>query len=963
MSTTASRTAQYIAQAGSPADLTAGVITLRTGTGPQEVVDASLNLYKIIDAFYQLTDKHPALKVLPLLGLGNALRKASLDISATGAVTRANQLSLVGEVLTLVPLFAPLAVGGPVTVPVLALLTAAGVASSFCSSALGYEDKQIEIQLTGAATALAESAGLYDQSKVLVAERRALDDLQNDSPWYFPAIVLLRFLSPNTSVAEALSIVDASAVSVSQLQESATVVNAIRQLVLGQTALTMSSPEDYLTALEDTYIAASAFSGKLDIRKWPSNASALVTMAQTDANVRAAMVQGAAFYITGQLAPSVPASDISIYDPSTQQGTLTSSWLKERAAYLSGMSNIRINEAGINTSGAYSLISTSSASYNTRYIDAATNTQLDVFSAQSTPTTLPTRQVIFGSANIDVLQGAGEADRLFGGAGADILIGGAGDDYLEGGSGKDDYQFAGSFGHDTVFDTDGQGNLQINGQALSGTFKGIGQRGAYALKLADGSAIGLAIYDDAGSATGKSANLRFSNDDSNAITVKNFSWDAAVSTEPFVIIGGVLATNNGYLGIKIDPAQQLVLAASGASIGTTEPNPWQDLDFTPENLAGKESSVFEGAGRTFTVYLNQGAKAGETLVLRLAALANQGLKAILGDTTVEADGATITLAEGQTQVSFAIVQDGELDADVAGSLSVTYTAQSGEEAVSNAWGLNLQDAGEADATVNGDFNAYTEINTGPAITRTNTQGVPITVVDTNEEYFLTDAQGNLLANLTGVLVTDNTLYGSAANDAINGLSGNDLMAGDAGNDTLDGGAGDDMIGGGSGNDAIDGGDGDDYISSSAGILAGRQQIGPNDRWSAWGQPAGSTLTTGGAMWGVYPGDGVTVWNGIGATETDAQQSDSIDGGAGNDWIMASWGSDRLQGGEAGALLSYDADDEKLTSKLTCGSKLCFRAKTRTKSASSPREYSLVCYIKRSISLPSTQLGMRPEVPQ
>ena len=93
MSTTASRTAQYIAQAGSPADLTAGVITLRTGTGPQEVVDASLNLYKIIDAFYQLTDKHPALKVLPLLGLGNALRKASLDISATGAVTRAYQLS------------------------------------------------------------------------------------------------------------------------------------------------------------------------------------------------------------------------------------------------------------------------------------------------------------------------------------------------------------------------------------------------------------------------------------------------------------------------------------------------------------------------------------------------------------------------------------------------------------------------------------------------------------------------------------------------------------------------------------------------------------------------------------------------------------------------------------------------------------------------------------------------------
>ncbi|MFM9881371.1 MAG: hypothetical protein ACKVOO_13285 [Burkholderiaceae bacterium] len=73
MSTAAARTAQYIAQSASPADLVAGVVTLRTGTGPQEVIDAGLNLYKIVDAFYQLTDNNRALKALPLLGLGNAL--------------------------------------------------------------------------------------------------------------------------------------------------------------------------------------------------------------------------------------------------------------------------------------------------------------------------------------------------------------------------------------------------------------------------------------------------------------------------------------------------------------------------------------------------------------------------------------------------------------------------------------------------------------------------------------------------------------------------------------------------------------------------------------------------------------------------------------------------------------------------------------------------------------------------
>ena len=479
---------------------------------------------------------------------------------------------------------------------------------------------------------------------------------------------------------------------------------------------------------------------------------------------------------------------------------------------------------------------------------------------------------------------------FIGNGGADSFSGGTQNDLMLGGQGSDTYVFSGSFSKDTVIDSDGQGVITIDGQAL-GTFNGAGS-GGYASDLGNGQYAGLALVKDSTSATGYKAIIVKGTDGTNTITIQNFDKTRAESSA-------------GYLGIKLDPTRRVALQAGG---GTSF---WATVGADVASLSGQASQIAEGAGKTFTVYLNQGAKAGETLVLRLAALASQGLKAILGDTTVDADGATITLTEGQTQVSFAIVQDGELDADVAGSLSVTYTAQSGEEAVSNAWGLNLQDAGEADATVNGDFNAYTEVNTGPAITRTNTQGVPITVVDTNEEYFLTDAQGNLLANLTGVLVTDNTLYGSAGNDAINGLSGNDLMAGDAGNDTLDGGSGDDMIGGGSGNDAIDGGDGDDYISSSAGILAGRQQIGPNDRWSAWGQPAGSTLTTGGAMWGVYPGDGVTVWNGIGATETDAQQSDIIDGGAGNDWIMASWGNDRLQGGQGNDQLDGLAGDDIL----------------------------------------------------
>jgi Ca2+-binding RTX toxin-like protein len=50
----------------------------------------------------------------------------------------------------------------------------------------------------------------------------------------------------------------------------------------------------------------------------------------------------------------------------------------------------------------------------------------------------------------DVMIAGGGADRLKGGRGDDLLIGGKGSDTLNGGDGSDVFQFAGSFGHDTI---------------------------------------------------------------------------------------------------------------------------------------------------------------------------------------------------------------------------------------------------------------------------------------------------------------------------------------------------------------------------------------------------------------------------------------------------------------------------------------------------------------------------------
>src|SRR6185436_9589301 len=156
------------------------------------------------------------------------------------------------------------------------------------------------------------------------------------------------------------------------------------------------------------------------------------------------------------------------------------------------------------------------------------------------------------------------------------------------------------------------------------------------------------------------------------ITVNNFDLAAALGA-------------SGYLGIKLDPTVKPALI-QGAS-----PNFWSNPNADIADLAGRTSTLAEGNGKSFTVYLNEAAKAGETVTLSLGgALAGDGLKATLGDSTVDANGATITLAEGQTEVPFSLTQQGGLNADATGSLSVTYHSADNQSATSNTFTLNLK---------------------------------------------------------------------------------------------------------------------------------------------------------------------------------------------------------------------------------------------------------------------------------
>lgn len=496
---------------------------------------------------------------------------------------------------------------------------------------------------------------------------------------------------------------------------------------------------------------------------------------------------------------------------------------------------------------------------------------------------------IYGGTGSDYLFGAAGKDNLDGGADNDYLTGGTGNDKLTGGDGFDTYYFSAGDGKDTITDSDGRGEIQVAGTVLRGA-------DANQSRL-DPSNPRATIWKDTSGATytfieadaGKGT-LLIAGDPlgGGEIRVENFDMNKAQDV--------------GYLGIKLKRDPQILIKDA------LEKNPFTIEGFNVGSVSGS-SSLAEGAGKAFTIYLNYAAGPGGKIILAVAGALASSLKAILGDSTVDANGAEITLTEGQTFVSFSLVSDSEISADQLGSISAQYQTVStqsngsgGNSPVSsNSWGLTLKDAGEQDNTLRGDYRVKTAIaNSG--IKRLTTTNQEIIVVSAGQSYYVRNSEGNLIADAAGQLVTDNALFGGAGKDKIEGLTGSDLIGGYGGNDMIDGGEGADMIGGGAGADHIQGGDGDDYISGSADVNKSQQAWSSTDAWAAYGLPAGKEALTAQARWGSYiegaGEDAVTVWSGIGATREDtaATEGDVIDAGAGDDWVIASWAADRIKGG-------------------------------------------------------------------
>ena len=205
-------------------------------------------------------------------------------------------------------------------------------------------------------------------------------------------------------------------------------------------------------------------------------------------------------------------------------------------------------------------------------------------------------------------------------------------------------------------------------------------------------------------------------------------------------------------------------------------------------------------------------------------------------------------------------------------------------------------AGDLGLALAGTATAPTPANvmTGDFIKKTNEAGTELLLGTGGVNYVNGGNQAGALDLITG----------SDGADFILGLGGDDALLGLAGDDRIDGGEGNDVLQGGLGRDTINGGSGNDLIyGSSNGVLTypvfldypplpspNPIVLGQGYNW-VWSSPGPDAD-------GFQKG---TLTTTVGRDQQVGDEGNLIDGGAGNDWILAGTGSDVVHGGD-------DADD-------------------------------------------------------
>lgn len=183
--------------------------------------------------------------------------------------------------------------------------------------------------------------------------------------------------------------------------------------------------------------------------------------------------------------------------------------------------------------------------------------------------------------------------------------------------------------------------------------------------------------------------------------------------------------------------------------------------------------------------------------------------------------------------------------------------------------------------------------------------VSVTVTGTSHEdiFVGTDFDGDNLSGLGG----NDLLYGGGGNDQLYGNDQNDTLFGGAGIDALTGGDGDDVLVGGVGADNLQGGAGVDIASYQD---SGTAVIASLEAGKGTADGAEDTYVDIERLLGSNQADQLTGF---------ATVSSTLEGGAGNDWLVGGSAVDRLDGGAGSDTVSYANAGPGITVNLEAGS--------------------------------------------
>ena len=508
------------------------------------------------------------------------------------------------------------------------------------------------------------------------------------------------------------------------------------------------------------------------------------------------------------------------------------------------------------------------------------------------------RDYIDGGKGDDELDGADGHDRLLGGDGDDRLIGGGGTDHLEGGTGLDTYHLATDGSVDTILDVDGLGEIEIDGESITGTYSIHGWD--------DGS---YHDADDHVKLTVDGNDLRLYQHDGEA-------WQA---------VGRVQDWESGELGLTLDdtpfePGEgpggeaRQTLEATDATRFTKIWGNAAPLDVFINNGRKSWSSGSSGDDRFYLGTDNDIALGGQGHDLLVGGPGRDylsggpswgGADVAANDHDAVIGGPGIDILDGGVGDDTLIAMDNP-DQRLSGG-----SGGQGEWLMGNDGDDRLYGSNQSDVLTGGAGNDEMRGGEGRDILLGDAHLLPsrrhgaVTGSGITREWTWDDSAGSYAQTLTDAfsLYRDDSFEWTADFDATDytldptyGFMTNQRVADGGGNDILHGEGGDDFIAGQTGDDMLYGGDGDD-------ILYGDDSQ-PLPDGSATGN---DILHAGAGADRLYGGQGDDV---LYADEDDGDR-DELYGGEDMDVLYGGTGGDRLDGGAGGDILEAGPDGSEL----------------------------------------------------